>query len=342
MISVGGAVGGVFVGLIAPRLFHSYAELPLSLTGCAMVLSLVIYRTVTQRTWKRLSLLWVGFTLALGVHFVVDNVKSAHEDRLRARNFYGVLRVEDSDPPTDPDATRTLTNGTIIHGEQFLAPKRRMVPTTYYGRDTGVGLAVRAGQERGPQRVAVIGLGTGTLAAYGRAGDVYRFYDINPLVEQIANTQFSFLHGSRAKVEVVLGDARLSLEREPKQDYDLLAVDAFSGDAIPVHLLTLEAFRLYFSHLKLDGVLAVHVSNRYVDLQPVVAAAAHALGKEAVLVDSDADDTDDSFDASWVLVGNPSSVLRTNRVTDAGEPLKPRQGLRTWTDDYSSLWPVLR
>ena len=161
-------------------------------------------------------------------------------------------------------------------------------------------------------------------------------------MERIAKTQFSFLQGSKAKVEVVLGDARLSLEREPKQDYDLLAVDAFSGDAIPIHLLTLEAFRLYFSHLKPDGVLAVHVSNRYVDLEPVVAAAARSLRKEAILVDSEADDADDSYDASWVLVGGRGSVLRAKRVTDAGERLEPRKGLRTWTDDYSSLWPVLK
>jgi SAM-dependent methyltransferase len=342
MISVGGALGGIFVGLIAPRVFRSYAEMPLSLTGCALVLSLVLYQTISNRTGKRLSLLSVGFTMALGVHFIIDNVKSGHEDRLQARNFYGVLHVQDSDPPTDPDATRTLTNGAIIHGEQFLDPKRRMAPTTYYGRDSGVGRAVREGQKRGPQRVAVIGLGTGTLAAYGRTGDVYRFYDINPLVEQLARSQFSFLAGSKAKVEVVLGDARLSLAREPKQDYDLLAVDAFSGDAIPVHLLTLEAFRLYFHHLKPEGVLAVHVSNRYVDLEPVVAAAAQSLGKEAVVVDSDADDSDDSYDASWVLVGDQRSALETGLMKGAAEPLKPRPGLRAWTDDYSSLWPVLR
>src|SRR5260370_30029976 len=173
-----------------------------------------------------------------------------------------------------------------MHGEQFLDAERRTRPTTYCGLTCGVGLALRTSQSHPRERVGAIGLGAGTLASYGRPGDSYRFYEINPLVIQVAHSQFTFLKDSKADVQVALGDARLSLEREPKQSFDVLAVDAFSSDSIPVHLLTKEAFGLYFRHLKDNGVLAVHVSNRYVDLEPVVARAAAALGKEAMVVDS--------------------------------------------------------
>src|SRR5262249_51887740 len=152
---------------------------------------------------------------------------------------------------------------------------------------SGVGRAIRQVQQSGPARVGVIGLGTGTLAVYGRAGDYFRFYEINPLVLRLARTQFTFLNDCKARLDAALGDARLSLEREAPENFDVLAVDAFSSDAIPVHLLTREAFELYFRHLKSSGVLAVHVSNKHLDLPPVVKLAAVAVGKEARLVDTD-------------------------------------------------------
>ena len=179
----------------------------------------------------------------------------------------------------DADATRTLVHGTITHGLQFLAPDRRRFPTTYYGRQSGVGLAI-LNTRHSAQRVGVIGLGAATLASYGRPGDYYRFYEINPLVIEVARKQFTYLSDCPAKVDVVLGDARLSLDREPSQQFDVLAVDAFSSDSIPVHLLTLEAFRLYFRHLRPDGVLAVHVSNTHLKLEPVVGRLAQALRKD--------------------------------------------------------------
>ena len=141
-------------------------------------------------------------------------------------------------------------NGTIDHGLQFLSPARRDLPTTYYGPDSGIGITLKAAGATSPLNVGVIGLGVGTLAAYGRQGDRYKFYEINPLVVQLANQEFSFLRDSEAKIDIVLGDGRLSLEQEPPQGFDVLVVDAFSGDSIPVHLLTREAFELYFRHLK--------------------------------------------------------------------------------------------
>jgi spermidine synthase len=185
-------------------------------------------------------------------------------------------------------------------------------------------------------------LGAGTLASYGRLGDSYRFYEINPLVIQVAHSQFTYLKDSKAEVQVVLGDARLSLEREPMQHFDVLAVDAFSSDSIPVHLLTREAFLLYFYHLKDDGVLAVHVSNRYVDLEPVVARAAAALGKEAMVVDSDEDESQALAAASWVLVSGNPAFFQSPLIKAEAKPVEKREKLRMWTDDYSSLYPLLR
>src|SRR5581483_5567479 len=190
-------------------------------------------------------------------------------------------------------------------------------------------------------RIGIIGLGTGTIAAYSRPGDVYRFYDINPLVVQIARTEFSYLKDSPAQIEIALGDARLSLEREPPQRFDVLAVDAFSSDAIPVHLLTKEALALYFRHMKPDGIVAVHVSNRYLELEPVVAQAALALGKQARLVESGDDDDNEIAAASWVLVANRPEIFDSPVLKDKTSPIKIRPDLRTWTDDYSNLYQIL-
>ena len=185
-------------------------------------------------------------------------------------------------------------------------------------------------------------MGAGTLASYGRPGDNYRFYEINPLVIKVANTQFTFLRDSKAKVQVVLGDARLSLEREPKQNFDVLAVDAFSSDSIPVHLLTKEAFLLYFHHLNDRGVLAVHVSNRYIDLEPVVARAAEALGKEARVVDSDDNESQALSAASWVLVSGSHEFFESPLIEHAARPIETGSKLRLWTDDYGSLYTLLK
>jgi SAM-dependent methyltransferase len=266
---------------------------------------------------------------------------SVRGTRVLVRNFYGGLKVRDNGPATQLDATRTLTHGTINHGEQFLNPARRDLPTTYYGPDTGVGLTIREREKNKAIRVGVIGLGTGTLAAYGRPGDYYRFYEINPLVLRLAHTEFSFLGDCKAKVDVAMGDARLSLERESPENFDVLAVDAFSSDSIPVHLLTLEAMLVYFRHLGPDGVLAVHISNRYLDLEPVLAGETRATGKVARLVDTDDDDTQDVFGATWVLITSPASGFRGAELKDSAE-IESKRTVRLWTDDYSNLFRILK
>jgi spermidine synthase len=216
-----------------------------------------------------------------------------------------------------------------------------MNPTTYYGPKSGAGLAIRGRQKNGPVRVGVIGLGTGTLAAYGRPGDYYRFYEINPLVIQLARTEFSFITGTGAKVETALGDARLSLEREPAQNFDVLAVDAFSSDSIPIHLLTREAFAVYFRHLQPTGVLAVHVSNKYLNLLPVVKRSADAFGKAARAVDTEDEEGDEIFGSTWVLVTASEALFQEAQWAGAGS-IQPASGQRLWTDNYSNLFQILK
>jgi SAM-dependent methyltransferase len=261
--------------------------------------------------------------------------------RVMTRNFYAAMRVwESGEGATE---TRVLTHGTITHGKQFVAPERRRWVTTYYGATSGVGRAIEAMREGGrPVRVGVIGLGTGTLAAYGRAGDTFRVYEINPQVIELAMKQFTYLTDSKASVATVLGDARLSLEREPPQRFDVLAVDAFSSDAIPVHLLTAEAFETYFRHLRPGGILAVHISNRYLDLKPVLREAAAKFGRQARLVDDDSDDERATYGSTWVLVSDDPAVFGQPPLEGAAEPLESARSVRLWTDDYSDLLGILK
>jgi hypothetical protein len=265
--------------------------------------------------------------------------------RMTVRNFYGALKVRDSGPASDFDATRGLTHGTINHGEQFLNPARRDLPTTYYGPNTGVGVAIREKGKAKAIRVGVIGLGTGTLAAYGRTGDYFRFYEINPLVLRLARTEFTFLNDCKAKLDVAMGDARLSMENEADkgidEHFDVLAVDAFSSDSIPVHLLTREAMHVYWKHMNPDGVLAVHISNRYLDLQPVVRGLAQEAGLLARVVDTDDDDTQDVFGATWVLLSSPKYGFGPEEEKNSAE-IQSKRTVPLWTDDYSNLFKILK
>jgi SAM-dependent methyltransferase len=345
MIAAGGALGGLLVGLVAPHLFNALYEMPLGLVACAVLVVWVLRQDAELKWFQRwrqpAPIVAAVLTVALAVFVGIGIRDSVRGSRVLVRNFYGALRVRDSGPATQLDATRTLTHGTINHGEEFLNPARRDLPTTYYGPDTGVGLAIREKQKTKAIRVGVIGLGTGTLAAYGRLGDYYRFYEINPLVPWLAHTEFSFLPDCKAKVEVAMGDARLSLEREAPENFDVLAVDAFSSDSIPVHLLTLEAMELYFRHLQPDGVLAVHISNRYLDLAPVLAGETRATGKVARIVDTDDDDTQDVFGATWVLLTSPASGFHGEELRNSTE-IASQRTVRLWTDDYSNLFRILK
>ena len=348
MISAGGALGGVLVTLVAPRVFPDYFELHLGLLAC-LVLAAVAYWHNGGRRWPGLG--WklyplAALSLAAPAALVValwspvaDGLTGVDEI---ARNFYGVLRVTTYDED-EPDLTYTsLQHGRISHGCQFAAEHQRHLATTYYGAESGVGLALRELQSVSAIRVGVVGLGVGTLATYAEEGDHFTFYEINPEVVRLARSRFTFLGDCRAPVEIVPGDARLSLERQLPQGYHLLAVDAFNSDAIPVHLLTREAFALYLRHLRPEGVLAVHTSNRHLDLLPVVRAHAEHFGMVVAVIDSDEDDLDKIDLATWVLLSRDGSLIERGAIFDAAE-LDEEPPLRRcpWTDDFSNLFEVL-
>jgi SAM-dependent methyltransferase len=359
MVSLGGAIGALFVALLAPRIFNGFYELPVALGACAVFVVWALWHTPEESpNWKRTWFVLAAISVVLIVGLYRNTFVRPVPPRLMARNFYGALRVVDAGnfssavvegvpalSPHDPYAYRTLMNGSIDHGSQFLSLDRRREATTYYSEKSGVGIALKAAARQGPLRVGVIGLGAGTIASYANASDHFVFYEINPNVIRIANSEFSYLHDARARgaqVDVILGDARLSLEREQPQEFDLLAVDAFSSDSIPVHLLTREAFDLYFHHLKPGGTLAVHVSNRYLNLQPVVTRAATAMGKEVLMVANDADQHMGISRSTWVLVCERGALIDQEGVRPTGTLLKSTVARPLWTDDYSSLLPLLK
>ena len=260
-----------------------------------------------------------------------------------SRNFYGILRVKESIDSNG--ALRVLTHGTIKHGFQYLRGAKTTWPTSYYGPHSGAGIVLSA-LDRPGRRVAVIGLGTGTLAAWGRAGDVFRFYEINPAVEAIANTWFTYLKDSKARTEVVLGDARVQMERElaagHSHDFDVIAVDAFSSDAIPLHLLTAECGDIYRQRLMPGGLLLLHISNRLLNLEPVARGLARHLGWKAVtFLSGDEIETGESS-ATWVLLtSNAEFLLRPGMAQEDSWTGKDGRPI-TWTDDFASLWHVLK
>lgn len=338
MLSIGGAVGGVLVGLVAPAVFNAYYELPLGLFLCAALVLIVLWSEL-RSVWKvLLLLLLLGYGVRLGM------ISFGYVDGFRqvVRNFYSQLRVVDN-PEAKHGHLRQLVHGRINHGEQYLSQDLRRTPTAYYCAQSGIGRTMRALDGRNQRKIGILGLGTGTLAAYGRAGDEFRFYEINEQVLQLARSEFSYLSDSQARVEHVLGDGRLMLEREQPQQFDLLVMDAFAGDSIPTHLLTLEALHTYLGHLKPGGMLAVHITNHYLDLQPVMAAAAGHFGKTALLQDFEpAQDNLLCMNSVWVLLVDPDSLAGLLPQLQGAQILQPRPGFRPWTDSFTNLLGILK
>jgi len=349
MVSLGGALGGLFVAVGAPRLCHTFAEVPLTLVACCALATFVFWKWPGEFKFKGLMVVariaMVVFTLSLAGYLGYEKHLDDKRFKLSARNFYGVLRVYDTPDTDELTGVRELNHGTINHGTQILEAARRRTPTSYYGPGSGIGRAMRYLQ-RGPSlHIGVVGLGAGVTAAYCRPGDIFRFYEINPLDLGIASSWFTFLKDCPADRDVLLGDARLTMEREPSRQFDLIAVDAFSSDAIPVHLLTREAFVLYFRHLKSNGILAVHVSNRYLDLAPVVSRNAQDVGKAALTVADAGGEYDYLTSSDWMLVTNDPAVnMFTDHLFQAQgiTRARMRRDLRPWTDDYSNLFQILK
>ena len=336
LIAGGGALGSMFVGVLAPLVFSGSYEMAWSLVYTAALAAALMWKE--HWAWR---FFWPAAAAALLVVVVMQERADRENAIVQVRSFYGTLRVTDEETE-DAGRYRTLIHGTIQHGTQFMASDElRRLPTTYYSHDSGVGLALDNCCKGRPRRVADIGLGTGTLAAYGETGDVFRFYEIDPRVEVIAKNVFTYLRESRAKIEIVHGDARLSMEAEPPENYDVIAVDAFSGDAIPVHLLTAEALKLYQRHLAPGGIIAFHISNTYLRLGPVVQEQADHAGLHAVLISTEDDDDTGAFSSDWVLVTANEKFLALPEIANASAKIEPNPALRFWTDDYSSLLPIL-
>jgi hypothetical protein len=345
-VSAGGAMGGVFAALIAPRVFTEFSEYPMALAAACLLGFLGWLRSGALVQWTsrnfavRLPLMALLFG---GVTSIVAGVTSVQPGLENRRNFYGILRVSER---TDQNGRlRQLTHGRIQHGFEYLDDAKRDRPTSYYGPNSGVAIALEALPE--PRRVAIVGLGTGTLAAWGRPGDSFRFYEINPAVEAIAQKWFFFLKDSKAQTQVVLGDARVQLERElaagRAHDFDLIAVDAFSSDAIPIHLLTAECGDIYRQRLAPGGILALHISNRSLDLEPVARGLAQHLGWSARMVIGLFDSNIGENNSRWVVLAEKGETLEKYRIRETLLGLSgPRRSNITWTDDFASLWHVLR
>ncbi len=345
MIASGGALGGIFVALLAPRIFSADYELPLAALASIIAILALIYREPAAAPDRLMSKdAWLKFTVftatLLSLLVATALVFSGRQNLIQLRNFYGTVKVSDQDEAKE--RKRQLSHGIILHGFQYLDADKRRWPTSYYAATGGAGRAVLAGRGAAPQRVGVVGLGTGTMAAYCRPGDDYRFYEINPQVVSLAASAFTFLSDCPAQKQIVLGDARLSLEREAANNFDVLVLDAFSGDSVPVHLLTREAFGLYFRHLKRGGLLVVHISNQNLDLGPVVKLAAEHYGKHARLVHSPVDKQRGASPADWVVISEAPEVFQDKEFKDVARELAPGKKIRPWTDDYSSIYAILK
>jgi len=356
-ISLGGALGGIFVVVIAPFIFTLYWEFHFSVMGCILCAFLAYRRAQGRRiTWQFWTLLAIGaIVILISGNFGVQTWYDAISDTglvMQKRNFYGVMSVRRDEVPGYGERYQ-LVHGQIAHGIQFRDADKRAWHTSYYSPESGVGLAIELHPRRTagePLKIGVVGLGVGTLASYGRVGDTVRFYELNPAIKQIAYEHFSYCTDSPAQVDVILGDARMQMERElaagGSQQYDVLVIDAFSSDSIPMHLLTRECMALYWQHLKPDGILALHISSHFMDLQPVVRTLAEEAGYRPLLMrwNKPEENAHPGYTTSeWVLVtaNEEFRSLPDVQRLDQQWPVTSEQQL-IWTDDYGSLMQVLK
>lgn len=354
LIAAGGAMGGLLVSVVAPAVFNRYTEWTIGLVVSLIVACVAVFQEYGQyggRAFRSAlrSIIALGATLSVLAVIVLQ--LPTDRPLLRMRSFYGIISVYHAlDGPRDqPIEVMALKHGWITHGVQPVEPEKRHWATAYYGESSGMGWAIRHLQQQGPVRIGAVGLGTGTVATYARAGDYCRFYEINPQVVWLAENPeyFTYVTDCRQRTgcDVVLGDARLSLARELQQQspqgFDVLVLDAFSGDAIPVHLLTGEAFQIYLAHLKPGGILAVHVSNRYLDLEPVVLRLALEFGLYAGIFHNQTDEEKLVYSSTWILLtadeGTAAAMPKRTRVNPDDSSRAP-----LWTDHYSNLLQVLR
>ncbi len=354
MISLGGALGGIAINLLAPYLFKAYWELPLGLIGCALVLLLAtLFNRLpgqTARATRNLATISAG-TLVLFSGLFFFYVKTTTFDPVfAARNFYGVLRVLETNARDPALRAYALAHGAANHGWEYIAPEKRRLPTAYYTENSGGGLAFLDHPKRpAPLRVGILGLGIGVLSAYGQPGDVFRYYEINPEVARLAEGAggyFDFLKACPAQTQIVLGDARISLEQElaagQPQHFDLLVLDTFNSDSIPTHLVTREAFAVYLQHLDPDGVIALHISNNYLDLRPVIWKIADEFDLGTAVIENPGDNARASL-SIWMLATRHRAFLTQPAIANRTSPRRMDIAhFRLWTDDFSNLFQILR
>jgi spermidine synthase len=356
-IAAGGALGGLLSAVVAPLVFSGYWELHLGILAGPVVVLLgsagpsgpggrePLGMADESAQARQLRVAAAVGILGLGAGLGMDVARQGRGVERASRTFYGVLRVVREEPGW-PDEHLRLLHGRISHGTQLTAPARRAELTTYFGPSSGVGLAIRRHPKRlagRPVRIGVVGLGVGTLAAWSRKGDEVRFYELDSAVARLSEGEepvFTYLRDAGGEVSVAIGDGRLCLEREEPQAYDVLVVDAFSSDAIPTHLLTLEAFAAYLRHLPEGGVLAVQITNRYVDLKPVVRGAARALSLQAEHVPSL--EKGMLWSSDWMLVARDRTILEDEAVSAATLPHLARADEVVWTDAWSDLLRVVK
>lgn len=360
-ISLGGVIGGVFVNLAAPGIFNGYWELHLGILICwLLIFGVQFYKrpSLLDVKWSRIVIPILVLILGASGYLLYKDIDSTVSGVLTMqRNFFGVIRVRVIGIGDSLEQANGLSHGLTSHGFQFRDDEKRSLPTSYYGPSSGIGLAlthyhkaIGGASNQASLNVGMIGLGTGTLAAYADPGDHYRIYEINPIIIDLARGDggyFTFLEETQATFEIIPGDARISLERElnggDRQAFDILAVDAFSSDAIPVHLLTEEAIHLYLQHLEPGGVLAVHISNRYLDLEPLVRSLADGFHLENGLITNPRDNEIGTYASVWMLLSQNKAFFQIPEIKNNLEPApEPPRHIRIWTDDYSNLIPLIR
>lgn len=355
-MATGGAVGGMSVAVICPLVFSSFVETQITLAVGLLVACGIPFLSAVRASEipreRNGSVRWLTCLASVGIGMsglwiiASGNWDGANSETvLQRRNFYGVLRIDVEEAGDANQLGRALYYGHTLHGFQFISRELSKKPTTYYSTDSGVALALAAlGENDHPIRVGVVGLGAGTTAVYGRDGDYFHFYEINPDVIKLAKSPFTYLKNSSAEIEITLADARVALERQPAQNYDLLVLDAFSGDAIPAHLLTMEAFNVYKKHLAADGIIAIHISNRYLNLYPVVSGLAEGNGYSMICIDAECDEDADQDEAgsSWCLLTRKEDYLKRPAMQAAKSDFyyDDRPAIQ-WTDQYSNLLHVL-
>ncbi len=347
LLAVGGAIGGILVGLVAPLLFRDFWEYPAALVICADVLVTIAFQETRGNIYRlRITITSVSLVTA-GMIILMRYVGFSSAIEV-TRDFYGVQRVRLDD--YGGIQAYSLVSGSIVHGVQAVNPAKRTSPPGYYTESSGAALAFRQNAPRlsgQPVKAGVVGLGTGTMAFYGQKGDDFRFYEIDPQVIQVAHDDryFTYLRDSAAKISIIEGDGRLSLERALAQgeehSFDLLFLDAFSGDSVPTHLISREAIALYQKLLKPDGLMVFNISNKYLDLEPVLWQAQQTMGLHGVFVQGKPKDAL-GFPSRWVILSAGDTFFKNAEVQSGSRPLQSKPGVQLWTDDYSNLLQVLR